>query len=305
MTATTKAQLQVHLCVLLWGFTAIFGALITLPALPLVFWRMALVTAVLACVPGVWRSCRRMPLRLIGAYAGVGALLALHWLTFYMSVKWSNASVGATCMALTPVMLAFAEPLFTGRRFDPRDLVLGIAAVVGVVAVIGGIPSGMRSGVAVGTLSAALVALFTALNKRYIDDGDALAITGLEIAAGAALLAALAPLVPHEGPAFPIPGARDAALLVALALGCTLFPFWLHLVAMRTLTAFWVSLATNLEPVYAILLAIPLLGEHHELAPKFYAGVAIILAAVVAYPFLGARGASGRQASGLPAESTD
>jgi drug/metabolite transporter (DMT)-like permease len=227
--------------------------------------------------------------RLTAAYAGVGALLALHWLTFYMSVKVSNASVGATCMALTPVALAFLEPLFTTRRFDPRDLVLGIAAVAGVVAVLGGIPSGMRAGVAIGALSAALVAVFGALNKRLIHDADALAVTAIEIAAGALLMGALAPLLPHEGPAFPIPGPRDAALLVALALGCTLLPYWLHLVALRSLTAFWVALATNLEPVYAILLAMPLLGEHHDLEPRFYVGVAIILGAVIAYPFLRAR----------------
>lgn len=290
MSATTKAQLQVHLCVLLWGFTAIFGRLISLPALPLVFWRMAIVALVLAGVPRVWRSCREMPKGLVAAYAGVGALLALHWLTFYAAIKLSNASVGATCMALAPVLLAFVEPLLTRRRFDPRDLVLGVAAVAGVATVLGGIPTGMRLGVGVGALSAALLAIFGALNKRLVQQGDALAVTAIEIGAGALLMAALAPFVPYDGPAFPIPGARDAVLLVVLALGCTLLPYWLHLVALRSLTAFWVALATNLEPVYAILLAMPLLGEHHDLAARFYLGVAVIVGAVLAYPLLGRSG---------------
>jgi drug/metabolite transporter (DMT)-like permease len=286
MSPTTKAQLQIHFCVLLWGFTAILGRLISLPALPLVFWRMALVAATLAFVPRVWRECRAMPGRTLLAFAGVGALLALHWLTFYLSIKWSNASVGATCQALTPVFLSFVEPLLTRRRFDPRDLVLGVAAVVGVVVVLGGIPTGMRSGVAIGVLSTVLVAIFSAINKRLIHHADALAVTAVEIAAGAALMAALTGFIPQEGPAFPIPGGRDAALLVVLALGCTLLPYWLHLVALRHLSAFWVSLATNLEPVYSILLAIPLLGEHHDLEPRFYVGVALILVAVIAYPLL-------------------
>src|SRR6186997_1319759 len=98
MSPTSKAQLQVHLCVLLWGFTAIFGRLISLPALPLVLWRMLIVALVLACVPAVWRSSRALSPRLVLAYAGIGALLALHWLTFYAAIKLSNASVGATCM---------------------------------------------------------------------------------------------------------------------------------------------------------------------------------------------------------------
>lgn len=290
MSPTTKAQAQVHFCVLLWGFTAILGRLIALPALPLVLWRMSIVALVLAFVPRVWRSCRAMTWRAGAAFAGVGALLALHWLTFYLSIKRSNASVGATCMALAPVFLAFVEPPLTGRRFDPRDLVLGAAAVLGVVIVLGGIPAGMRDGVAIGVLSAAIVAVFSALNKRLVLHADALAVTAVEIAAGAALLALISAFAPHEGPIFPIPGRRDGALLVVLALGCTLLPYWLHLVALRHLSAFWVALATNLEPVYAILLAIPLLGEHHDLRPRFYAGVAMILVVVVAYPLLRAGG---------------
>ena len=88
-----KAYLQIHICVVLWGFTAVFGKLISLPALPLVWWRMFVVSLILAMVPRVWRAVRAMPGRLIAAYAGAGMVVALHWLTFYGSIKLSNASV--------------------------------------------------------------------------------------------------------------------------------------------------------------------------------------------------------------------
>ena len=229
MSAATKAQLQIHLCVLLWGFTAILGRLITLPALPLVLWRMGLLAVLLAFVPAVWRTCRALPLRLLGAYALIGLILALHWLTFYLSIKWANASVGATCMALTPVMLAFIEPVATGRRFDPRDLLLGVVTVAGVGLLLGGIPSGMRAGVAIGAVSALLVAIFGALNKRYIHDADALSVTAIEMAAGAALMAVLLPFVPGDGPGVRGPGAPrrraprrpGAAVARCCRTGCT------------------------------------------------------------------------------------
>lgn len=288
MSRATRAQLQIHLCVLLWGATAILGRLITLDALPLVLWRMTAVAVLLAAAPPVWRACLRLPPRTLLAFAAIGALLALHWVTFYASIKLSNASVGATCMALAPVFLAFVEPLLTGRRFDPRDLVLGAGAVVGVGMVLGAVPSGMRLGIAVGALSALIVAVFGALNKRFVHHADALPVTAVEMAAGAAVTALLAAAF-ADGPLFPLPGARDAALLAVLALGCTLLPYWLHLVALRELSAFWVALATNLEPVYAILLAIPILGEHHDLAPRFYLGVAVIVGAVAADPLLRSR----------------
>ena len=121
--ARSKAFLQIHFCVLLWGFTAILGKLITLPALPLVWWRMLIVVGALALVPRVWRGLRAMSRRLRGAYAGIGVLVALHWLTFYGSIKLSNASVGATCIALATVFVAMVEPWLARTRFSKRELV--------------------------------------------------------------------------------------------------------------------------------------------------------------------------------------
>jgi len=291
MTPTAKAQWQIHLCVLLWGFTAILGKLITLPALPLVWWRMLLVVAALALLPRVWRGLRALPMRLLLAYAGVGVLVALHWLTFYGAIKLANASVAATCMALATVFIALIEPLLVHRRFSWRELALGIAVLPGVALVVGGVPDAMRIGIAIGALSALFVALFGALNKRLVEHADPLTVTALELGSGTLALTLLAPAMPLLFPAFAgalftAPSAHDAGYLLLLALACTLFPFVLSLVALRHMSAFAAQLAINLEPVYAIVLAILLLGEQRELTPQFYAGVAIILAAVLAHPLL-------------------
>lgn len=291
MTPTTKAQWQIHACVLLWGFTAILGKLITLPALPLVWWRMLIVVAALALLPRVWRGLFAMPARLRWSYAGIGVLVSLHWLTFYGAIKLSNASVAATCIALATVFTALVEPWLARTRFSKRDLGLGIAVLPGVALVVGGVPVDMRIGIAVGALSALLVALFGSLNKRLVEHGDPLTVTAIELGAGTLALTLLAPLMPLLFPAFAgdllvLPGARDAALLLALSLACTLLPFALSLVALRHMSAFAAQLAVNLEPVYAIMLAIVLLHEQRELTPVFYAGVAIILAAVIVYPLL-------------------
>ena len=133
ITPTSKAQLQIHFCVLLWGFTAILGKMITLPALPLVWWRMLLVVAALAFVPSVWRGLRAMSPRLMLAYSGIGALVALHWLTFYGAIKLSNASVAATCIALAPAFTSIVEPWVARRPFAMRELAFGLAVLPGVV----------------------------------------------------------------------------------------------------------------------------------------------------------------------------
>ena len=286
MQAVNQARLQIHFCVLLWGFTAILGKLITLPALPLVWWRMLLVVLALLLMPKVWRGLRAMPARLIWAYAGIGVLVSLHWLSFYAAIKLSNASVGATCIALGPVFLAFIEPWIAKRKFDPRELMIGVAVVPGVVMVVGGVPHDMRLGISVGVLSALFVAFFGSLNKRLVEHGDPLTVTFIELGTGTVFLTLLAPLLPHTGPAFMLPNLHDALLLLALSFGCTLLPFTLALVALRHLSAFGTQMVTNLEPVYAIVLAIVLLGEQRELDRWFYIGVAVILAAVFVHPLL-------------------
>jgi drug/metabolite transporter (DMT)-like permease len=279
--ARTRAWLQLHFCVVLWGFTAIFGRLISLPALPLVWWRMMLVGAALIAVPKFWRGVRGLPARQIAIYAGIGVLVALHWLTFYGSIKLSNASVGATCMALMSVLMAFIEPLIVRRKFDPRELLFGLAVIPGVLLVIGGTPGEMRLGIAVGVLSVTILCVFGALNKRSISRAEALTMTGIEMISGALFLTCVGPLLLGSSVMFRMPSPQDSLFLLALALGCTLLPFTLGLVAMRHLSAFSTALALNLEPVYAIVLAIVLLNEQRELAWPFYLGVAIILGVVL------------------------
>lgn len=292
LTPTAKALLQIHVCVALWGFTAVLGKMISLPALPLVWWRMLIVVVALAVFPQVWRGLRAMPPRLVLAYAGIGVLVALHWLTFYGSIKLSNASVGATCIALATVFTALVEPWLTRTRLSKREVALGLAVLPGVALVVGGVPAGMRLGILVGAVSALLCAVFGSLNKRLVEHGDPLTVTGIELGAGTLAMTALAPLMPLLFPSFAgdllvLPGARDAWLLLALALACTLLPFALSLVALRHMSAFTAQLAVNLEPVYAIVLAIVLLNEQRELTPQFYLGVAIILVAVLVHPLLG------------------
>lgn len=289
MTERTRAQLYIHACVLLWGFTAILGKLIVLPALPLVWWRMLLVVMALALLPRVWRGLGALSPRLVLAYAGIGIVVALHWLTFYGAIKLANASVAATCIALAPVFTAVVEPWAARRPFRVRELLLGVAVLPGVALVVGGVPDGMHPGVAMGALSALLVAVFGSLNKRLVDHADPLTVTALELGAGTVALTALAPLMPLLLPALAgdllvLPGLRDGALLVVLSLACTLLPFALALVALRRLSAYTVQLVTNLEPVYAITLAALLLGEQRELSVQFYLGVAIVLAAAVLDP---------------------
>jgi drug/metabolite transporter (DMT)-like permease len=128
-------------------------------------------------------------------------------------------------------------------------------------------------------------AAFASLNKRNIGESDALSVTGIEMAAGMLLITLIAPWFAVT-PAFVFPDLRDLTLLILLAVGCTLLPFALSLVALRHISAFAAALAINMEPIYSIVLAIVLLNEQRELDASFYLGVTIIVGVVFLHPWI-------------------
>ncbi|MCX7173190.1 MAG: DMT family transporter [Proteobacteria bacterium] len=279
----SNPQLQIHFCVVMWGFTAILGKLITLAALPLVFWRVLIVSLCLLCWLPLWRQLLNLSRRDWMHSLVAGILITLHWLCFYGSIKLANASVAATCIALAPVFLSIIEPLLSRQPFVAKELLVALISIPGVMLVVGGIPSAMLGGFALGTLSSLLVAIFSILNKRLAMRVPALSLTAIEMSAGALLLGVLIPVWPLLGATFDWPGQADLQWLLVLALACTLLPFVVAIVALRKLSAFSAQLAVNLEPVYAIILAWLFLGEGEQLRLPFYAGVAVILAAVLVH----------------------
>lgn len=287
-----RALLQIHVCVMLWAFTAILGRLITLPATQLVAWRLILVVAGMALLPRVWRAIRSIGPRQALVFVGIGAVVALHWLAFYGSIKASNASVATICLAIAPVTIALLDPWLHGGRLRPWDLALGIGVVPGIALIVGGIPPAMQAGIWLGVAAALLVALYMMLNKRWIGQQDPLGVTALEFAGGLLITLAILPWLEPMAPAGFLPSGRDLLLLVVLAVFCTILPFALSLIALREVSAFTAQLAVNLEPIYAMAIAAWLLGEATELGLRFYLGAALVVLAVLGHGMLSARGRS-------------
>jgi len=276
--------------VFLWGFTAILGKLITLSATPLVVWRMGLSTVMLALLPSAVAGLRQLDRRAVARHALAGAVIALHWLTFYASIKLANASVAVACLALGAVFAAMIEPVVTGRRHERSELLLGVAAIPGVLLLIGGVPQGMLTGVLVGIVSAALTALFSSMNRRYINrDEDPGMVSLLQLGTGTLFLAVAGTLIFGPAETLLVPQASDLGWLLLLAAVCTVLPFILWLRTLHHINAFGTQLALNMEPVYAIILAALLFSEHQELTPTFYLGAVIILATVFLQPWLNRR----------------
>lgn len=295
-----KAHIYIHISVFLWGFTAILGKLISYGSLQLVWHRMLITAAVYFCIPSVWKLVRNTPKKTLIRLFLIGIIVAAHWLTFYGSIKLGNSvSITLACLGSASFFTAIFEPLLTGKSFQTKEIASGLIVVFGVALISFSLPETRNSdlsypmAIGIGVLSAALAALFSTLNKKYIQDAHPLSISSIEMLSGALILTAVMALFsPQELLSIPSfkpelfdihnlqNGALDLLWLLLLAVLCTNLTFYLATIALNQLSAFTSNLTINLEPVYGIILGILIFKENQELNAKFYLGTFIILCAI-------------------------
>lgn len=287
MKPIQRAYFELHIAVLLFGFTAILGDLISLSALVLVWWRVFFTSISLFFLIGFGRKLRQLPRRLILQYMGIGVLVALHWLCFFGAVKYANASICLICMATTSFFTAIIEPIIMRQPIKGYELLLGVLILPGMILVVNNTDVSMMLGIWIGLLSALLAALFASLNKKLVDKAEPMTITFLELGSAWLFLSLLLPFYFQQtADAAFLPQGSDLFYLSVLAFLCTTLAYVLSLRALKHISAFAANLTVNLEPIYGIALAWLILNEQDELTLGFYLGGAIILLAVFSYPWL-------------------
>lgn len=279
------AYLQLHFAVLLYGLTAILGDLISISAVSLVWWRVLITSLSLLFFVQFGKSIMRLPRKTIMILAGIGVIVALHWITFYGSIKLANASVALAAMATTSLYTSIIEPLITGKRFQWLELILGLLIIPPMLMIATQLDFSYLNGLYVGLLSAFLAALFATLNKKMVDAADAFQVSFLEMSSACLFISLLLPFINNSNLSF-MPVGMDWVYLGILALFCTTLAFVISMKALKYVSAFDANLVINLEPVYGILLAIIILKEHKEMAPTFYLGIILIMTIVLAHPLL-------------------
>lgn len=288
MNSTKRAYLELHIAVLLFGFTAILGDLIQLSALALVWWRVFMTSLSFLVIVRPLKIFRSLPRRTLLAYMGIGALVGLHWIAFYGAIKLSNASIALVCMATTSFFTAIIEPLLLRQRFNWYELALGVLIIPGMALIVNGVHIPVASGLAVGLAAAFLAALFAILNKKLSGTLDEISVSFIELSSAWLFLSVVWLALSgtnFDNPEFwPSPG--DWFYLIVLALLCTTLAYVLALRSLRYLSAFTSNLTVNLEPVYGIALAWLILREDKDLSGNFYWGVGIILLAILIHPLL-------------------
>lgn len=281
-----RAYLQIHVAVLLFGLTAILGDLIQVSALSIVWWRVLLTSASFLFLVNI-KHLRAIPRPALIRLFGIGALIALHWLTFYGSIKYANASVALVCLATTSFLTSILEPLILKQKFKLYELLLGLIIIPGMWLIVSGLQTDMMLGVYIGLTSALLATIFSILNKKYIDQIETKSMALVEMFAAFLAMSLILPFYfKYSSEVQFWMSGSDWIYMIILVLGCTTLAFLLNLKSLKHLSAFTSNLIINLEPVYGILLAMVILNEHKELNTNFYIGVVVILSSVFMHPFL-------------------
>jgi drug/metabolite transporter (DMT)-like permease len=276
-----KAFIQLHAAVLLAGLTGVLGRLISLNAGLLVWYRLLLTAPSLWLLALLRKQSLRIDRRDLWRIFGIGGIAALHWVSFYASIKYSNVSVGLLCFSAIGFFTALVEPLLLRRRVDKVELMLGLLVIVGIFFIFQVDPH-YKTGILVGLVSALLGSLFPVLNKRVLERVPAETVTLYELTGGFGFLTLLMPLYLYLFPAPSlVPTLPDWGWLLVLSWACTVLAFNLSMAALHKITAFTVNLSYNLEPVYGILLAFLLFREDKYMGGGFYIGFSLILLSIV------------------------
>lgn len=273
--------LHLHFIVFIWGFTAVLGALITLDAIPLVWYRMLLATLIIFAFLKFRKENLRFSVRTLMGFALAGIIIALHWLTFFGAIKASNVSVTLAVISTGAFFASLLEPLLYGRKIIFYEVFFGVAVVAGLY-VIFDVEGSYTYGIILALISAFLSALFSVINGKFVLKHKASAISFYELLFGVLGISLYLALSGKFTAEFFTVSVHDWIYLVILASACTAYAFIASIHVMKWISPYTVMLTINMEPVYGIILALVILGDSENMSPQFYYGAGIILLTVIA-----------------------
>jgi len=275
-----KNQIHLHFIVFIWGFTAILGALISIDAIPLVWFRVMLASATLF----IFLKLRKVKFNensgdLLKLLFG-GILVALHWVTFFYSIKISTVSTTLITMSSSAFFVVMIKPFFERKKFELYELILALITIVGFVILFRS-EALYTKGIVIALVSSFLVALFSVYNSKLIKSYQGSKIAFYELFFAFLFLTIVLLFKGEFSSSFFLLNINDWVYLLILATICTAYPFVVVTNLLKKMSPFTIVLTNNLEPVYGIVLALIIFGERERMSFEFYVGAMVIFSCVL------------------------
>jgi drug/metabolite transporter (DMT)-like permease len=287
--ASGRDYFKLHFIVFLWGFSAILGKLVTLPAVEMVFFRAILAAigmgAVIVFSMGIFKVSGNNLTKLVL----IGFIVSLHWISFFAAAKVANVSVSLVGFATNSLWAALLEPWFNRTKLKKYELALGFVVLVGLY-IIFSFDFQYKLGLALGVLSGLTAALFSVFNSKMVQQVPARTITFYEMIGVVISTALFLPVykftLAENHQLYLVPSAWDWLWIALLAGVCSVYAYTVAIDLMKRISVFMIQLTLNLEPLYGIIMAVIIFGAAEKMTTNFYLGTTIILSAVASYPFM-------------------
>ncbi len=283
-----KSYLHLHLIVFIWGFTAVLGALITLDALPLVWFRMLFAVGFIAIYIYFKKLSLRISFKAAFQFLVAGLIIALHWFTFFYAIKISNVSITLACLSTGALFASLLEPILYGKKVVWYEVFFGLLVVVGLY-IIFNVEGHYYMGIIMALTSAFLSALFAVMNSKFVKAFDPTVISFYELSGGVVFFTFILLFTGSFSPTFFRLSANDLMYLMILSSVCTAYAFIASTSVMKYLSPYTVMLTINLEPIYGIILAVIVFEDKEKMRFEFYVGAFIILLTVLLNALLKSR----------------
>ncbi|MFV9550554.1 DMT family transporter [Algibacter sp. PT7-4] len=276
-----KNYIHLHFLVFIAGFTAILGELITIKAIPLVWFRMVIASILMFIYIKITKIKLKINFKSIIRLAIAGVIIALHWITFFGAIDESNISITLAMFSTGAFFASFIEPIIYKRKIIWYEILFGLIVILGVV-IITQSEIKYLIGIVLGISSAFFSSLFAVLNGSFLKKHTATVISFYEFLSGV-LFISIYILCFGEGfsKTFFSISLSDFWYLFILASVCTAYAFIASIYIMKSISPYTVVLTYNLEPIYGIIMAIMLFPEKEKMTASFYYGAIIIISVVL------------------------
>ena len=288
MLSKYKYHFILHFTIIIWGFTGVLGKHLDvsgMESMPIVIYRMFIGWTTLLIFMFLIKKSIKIDFKGLLKTLGTGVIIAAHWWAFFKAIELSNVSIALIFMSTTALFTSFVEPIIAKKKFDLKELLMGVIVVVGIAVIINDLYFNVNQeyiwAIVLALISAFLAAVFSIINSVLVKEYDSKLITLYEIFGGfVAITIVTISLGNHEMADFNI-SIYQFSLLFVLGSICTSFAFLMGVYVMKFIPAYTVNLSVNMEPIYAIVLALVFFGSEEVMSLNFYIGSAIVVGTIL------------------------
>jgi len=278
MDLKKKAFLYLHISVFLFGFTAILGDIINVNYISIVWWRSIFTAFILVFIVKINTFKKVFSLNSLVKQVIIGIFLAIHWMFFYGSIKVSNPTMALIALSSSSLMTAILEPLIIkNAKWNNIDLLLGILIIPGFMLIFYNSNNLQQYGLWLGLIGTLLGTIFSILNKKWLIPSHELKLSFIQMATVFGIMSIFLFLFPNVlNEPFELIQGVDWFYMTIFVLLCTVLAYYLYLKSMNQISAFDVSIAFNMEPIYGILMAAIILQDYKNMSIMVYFGMLFI-----------------------------